>query len=140
VLDAPASNTMIFFQEIHVFLQLSSICLFGKKRAHIHLEKPTFRRYSFQKLTQFSQGNNVLDVLASTIHVFLWINTCVSSKHEWAYLEENEPISTLKILSCRMYSFQKLRQFSHEKNVLRCLPLRRMFFFGVLHVILIIVE
>jgi hypothetical protein len=37
---------------------------------------------------------------------------------EYAYLEETEPISTLKNLSCRKYSFQKLTQFSLGNNVL----------------------
>jgi hypothetical protein len=31
---------MFFFQEIHVFLQLSGIGLFGKKRAYLHIENP----------------------------------------------------------------------------------------------------
>jgi hypothetical protein len=33
-------------------------------------------------------------------------------------LEQTEPISTLKNLSCRKYSFQKLCQFSQGNNVL----------------------
>jgi hypothetical protein len=37
---------------------------------------------------------------------------------ELAYLEKTEPISTLKILRCRKYSFQKLTQFSQRNNVL----------------------
>jgi hypothetical protein len=38
-----------------------------------------YRKYSFQKLTETSQGNNVLDVPASMTDVFLWRATCVSS-------------------------------------------------------------
>jgi hypothetical protein len=30
-----------FFGDVHVFLQLSRIGLFGTKRANLHLEKPT---------------------------------------------------------------------------------------------------
>jgi hypothetical protein len=37
------------------------------------------RKYSFQKLTQLSQGNNVLDVPASNTDGFLLKDTCVSS-------------------------------------------------------------
>jgi hypothetical protein len=34
---------------------------------------------SFQKLTQFSQGSNVLDAEAYDIECFFWRDTCVSS-------------------------------------------------------------
>jgi hypothetical protein len=37
------------------------------------------RKYSFQKLNEFSQGNNVPDVPASNSDGFLWRDTCVSS-------------------------------------------------------------
>jgi hypothetical protein len=33
-------------------------------------------------------------------------------------LEINEPFSTLKILTCRKYSFQKLSKFSEVNNVI----------------------
>jgi hypothetical protein len=42
---------------------------------------------------------------------------------EYAYLEQNEPFSTLKVMICRKYSFQKLPQFSQENNVLDAPPL-----------------
>jgi hypothetical protein len=35
--------------------------------------------YSFQKLSQLSQGNNVQDAASSSIDDFLWRDTCVSS-------------------------------------------------------------
>jgi hypothetical protein len=38
-----------------------------------------FQNYSFQTLTQFSLGNNVLNAAASTIDYFLCRDTCVSS-------------------------------------------------------------
>jgi hypothetical protein len=31
---------MVFFGEIHVFLKLSSIGIFGANIAHLHLERP----------------------------------------------------------------------------------------------------
>jgi hypothetical protein len=37
------------------------------------------RKYCFQKLTKFSQGNNVLDEPASHIDAYLWRDTCVSA-------------------------------------------------------------
>jgi hypothetical protein len=33
-------------------------------------------------------------------------------------MEQREPIPTLKILTCRKYSFENLTEFSQEKNVL----------------------
>jgi hypothetical protein len=35
--------------------------------------------YLYQKLTQFSQGNNVLDAPSSNTHGFFARDTCVSS-------------------------------------------------------------
>jgi hypothetical protein len=41
------------------------------------------RQYSFQKLAQFSQRNNVLDALASHIDRFLWRDMCFFKSVEW---------------------------------------------------------
>jgi hypothetical protein len=62
-----------------VFLQLDLIGLFLANTAYLHLEYMIHRKYSFQKITQFSQGNRALDVSASNLHGFLWKDTCVSS-------------------------------------------------------------
>jgi hypothetical protein len=35
-----------------------------------------------------------------------------------AYLKQTHPISTMKMMLCRKYSFQKLTPFSHGNNVL----------------------
>jgi hypothetical protein len=43
------------------------------------LRTMSFKKYSFPKLTQFSQGKNVLDAPASTSDGGLWTDTCVSS-------------------------------------------------------------
>jgi hypothetical protein len=40
VLHAPASNIDDFLYRRYMFNPLSSIGLFGKNRAHLHLEKP----------------------------------------------------------------------------------------------------
>jgi hypothetical protein len=52
---------------------------FETKRASLHLENRVCRKYSFQKLTQVSQANNVLDTPASNTDVFIWRDTRVSS-------------------------------------------------------------
>jgi hypothetical protein len=69
---------MVFFQEIHMFLQLSWIGLFGTKCVFLPLQILIGRQYSFQKLTQLSQGNKVLYALSSNIDAFLLCDTCVS--------------------------------------------------------------
>jgi hypothetical protein len=72
---------MVYFGEIHVFLQLNRIDLFGTKRANLHLEKPKLQGVFLSNQTQFSQGNNVLDAPTSNIDGFLWRGTCVSITH-----------------------------------------------------------
>jgi hypothetical protein len=48
---------------------------------------------------------------------------CLFNSPEYSYLEEEaEPISTMKYLSCRNYSFQKLSQFAQGNNVLDAPP------------------
>jgi hypothetical protein len=51
------------------------------------------RKYVFQKLAQFSQGNNVLDAPASNMGVSLWRDICVSST------QMNRPIWNKESLS-----------------------------------------
>jgi hypothetical protein len=43
------------------------------------LKQLIWMMHFFQKLTQFSQRNNVLDAAATNIDGFLWRDTCVSS-------------------------------------------------------------
>jgi hypothetical protein len=43
------------------------------------LENYDLQEKSFQKLTHFLQGNNVLDAAASNTDGILWRDTCVSS-------------------------------------------------------------
>jgi hypothetical protein len=61
---------MIFFCEIHVFLHLSWIGLFGSKWAFLHLESCNLQEVFLSKLTQFWQGNNVLVDIAPYIDGF----------------------------------------------------------------------
>jgi hypothetical protein len=76
------------------------------------------RKHFIQKLSQYSQGINVLEAPASITNAFLW-EIHVFLPLDWiAYLEQNESFSTLKTMICRTYSFQKLTQFSRGKKVL----------------------
>jgi hypothetical protein len=42
---------MVFIGEIHVFLQLRGIGLFGTKRAYANLENPTYQEIFLSKIT-----------------------------------------------------------------------------------------
>jgi hypothetical protein len=88
------------------------------------------QNYSFQKRIQHSEGNNVLDATASSIHAFLCRGTCISSTQLNSCKDQTQPISPLKNLRFRNYSFAKLTQFSQEKSEL----LTWMVFFGEIHV------
>jgi hypothetical protein len=70
---------LVFFGEIYVFLELWTIGLFGGNRTYCNLKIMIFRKYSFQKLTQVLQSNNVLEAHASDTDGFLSRDTCVSS-------------------------------------------------------------
>jgi hypothetical protein len=81
VLVAPASIIDVFPGVIHVFLQHYRIGLFAKTELFSILKSMISRKYFFQKLHHFSQGNNVLDAANSNIDGFHWRDTCVSSTH-----------------------------------------------------------
>jgi hypothetical protein len=122
---------MIFFGEIHVFLHLCWIYLFGANRAYLYLEIQNCRKYSFQEVSQFSQGNNELYAPAYNRNDFLWKDTCFFFFNwvEYAYLDQTEPMSTLKHLRGRKYSFQKVTQLSQGSNVLDVRASSRLFSF-----------
>jgi hypothetical protein len=61
---------MVLFREIHVLILLCWIGIFGTKAAYFHWTNWCCRRYSFQKLPQFSQEDNVLDTPACQTDVF----------------------------------------------------------------------
>jgi hypothetical protein len=70
---------IVFFAVIHVFLQLSRMGLFGTNSGSLHLKNLSCWKYSFQKLTQFAEGKNVLDAPVSNTDGFLSRGTCVST-------------------------------------------------------------
>jgi hypothetical protein len=118
VLDAAASN-------IDDFLWTDTCVSSPHLKRSLVQTEPIFTmkylncsKYTFQKLTQFSQGKNMLDTPASNTDGFFQRYTCVINLLEYAYLEQNEPFSNLKVLMCRKNSFHKLTQFSQVNNVL----------------------
>jgi hypothetical protein len=89
---------MVFFQDIHVFLQLAEQAYLEQREPISSLNNLSSRKYSFHKLTQFSQGKNVLGAYASNTDGFLSRDTSVSSKQlnrpVWtkrAYLQLEKP-------------------------------------------------
>jgi hypothetical protein len=74
--------------------------------------------YYFQKLTQLSQRNNVLDTAAFKIHGFFGVIRVFLNSAEQAHLEQRQTISTMKLLRFRKYSFKKFTQFSQGNSVL----------------------
>jgi hypothetical protein len=61
----------------------------------------TCRKYSIQKLTKFSQGNNMLDAAASDIDGFLREINKFFNSLQWDYWEEIDHISNFKNLHCK---------------------------------------
>jgi hypothetical protein len=82
------------------------------------LKRMIGRKYSFQKLTQFLQGNNVVDAAGSNIDSFLGRGVCVLQLSRISLFGANRAYLTLKHLSCMKCSFEKLTQFSQGNNVL----------------------
>jgi hypothetical protein len=61
---------MVLFQGIHVFYQLICTGLLEEVEPFSSLKTVISRKHLLQKLTQFSYGNNVLDVPGATTHEF----------------------------------------------------------------------
>jgi hypothetical protein len=61
-----------FSSQRHVSFQLTSVGLFGTKNSMSTLKNLGCRKNTFQKVTQFSQLNNVLDASDSNTDGFLF--------------------------------------------------------------------
>jgi hypothetical protein len=61
---------MTNFGEIHGFLHVSRIGLFGKNRSYLHLETYRLQEIFLSKTNQCSQGHNVLDTPPSNTYGF----------------------------------------------------------------------
>jgi hypothetical protein len=69
-------------------------------------------------MNSISTGNNVLDALASNILFSLDRYIGFYNSAEYTHLEQTDPLSTLKYISCRKDSAQKLSQLTQRNNVL----------------------
>jgi hypothetical protein len=116
--DAHASNADIFLSRDTSVILISWIGLFGQNELFSTLKTLFFRKYSFQKLTNFSQKNNMLDSEASNQRVFF------GEIHEFLKVSWMCPFAAytayflLKHLRYRLYYFKKLTKFSQWNNVL----------------------
>jgi hypothetical protein len=62
---------MIFLEVIYLFVQLLEYACLQERELISTLKHLSCRKYSFEKLPQFSQGNNVLDAPPSNMDDFL---------------------------------------------------------------------
>jgi hypothetical protein len=60
------------------FLNLAELANLDQNEPFSKLKTMISRKYSYQKLTQLAEENNVLDSAVSTICGFLWRDTFVS--------------------------------------------------------------
>jgi hypothetical protein len=56
VLDAAASNINVYFGELHGFLQVRGIGLFGKNRSYLHLETYRMQEIFLSQTTSMLTG------------------------------------------------------------------------------------
>jgi hypothetical protein len=75
---------VVFFRDIHIHVLINSTGEAYLKQNQPFSKTTTmiYRKYSFQKLTQFTQGYNVQDAAAFNTDCFLLTRTCVSSTQE----------------------------------------------------------
>jgi hypothetical protein len=110
---------MLFFQEIHVFLQLGWIGLFGNKWAFVTFETTDYKVVFHRKTNSVITENNVQESPPSNVGGFLSKGTCVSSTQPnrpiW---KKNVGFCPLKPVLGRQHSFQKPTQFSLWNKVL----------------------
>jgi hypothetical protein len=80
MLGAAASNIHDFLcRDTCVYSTLLNRPSWRQTELIFKLKHVSCRKYCFQKLTEFSQGKNVLGAPASNIDGFVWRDTCVSS-------------------------------------------------------------
>jgi hypothetical protein len=78
----------------------------------------TFWKYFFQKLTEFTLGNNVLDAPASNRDGFVWRDTCVPSNKQNRPIWRNRAYLHLDTPNLQELFLEKLTQFSLDNSVL----------------------
>jgi hypothetical protein len=93
VLDAPATETNVFLSRESCVSKIQLNRPVWSKESLYPLEKLSFPKDSFQKVSQFSLVNKVLHAPASNTTGFVSRHTCVSST------QLNRPVGSKEILS-----------------------------------------
>jgi hypothetical protein len=110
---------MIFFWEMNMFLQLKWLGIFGTKWAFLNLENCDLHDVllsttnSIVSGKQCARGCSFYHGWFSVERFMSFFNSAVKD-----YLDHADPLSTLKYLHFRKYSFQRLTPFSQGNNVL----------------------
>jgi hypothetical protein len=128
---------MVLFREVPVFLELKWICLFGTKWAFLHLENSDLQEAFLSKTNSILTGKHCSRCSCFGQKSFsLERYMCFCNSYEKAYVEQREPISTLKNLRGRKYSFLKLTHITQGTNVLDDPANNTVFFFWHIDVFL----
>ena len=85
----------VFFWEIHVFLQLSWIGLFGTKSGYIHLEKSKLQEVFLSKSNAFLSGEQCARWWRLYARWFYCRDTCGYSSHRKGPISNMESLSPL---------------------------------------------
>jgi hypothetical protein len=101
-----------------VIFQLFWIRLLGANRAYLHPGNYDLQEVSYERFTQFSQGNKVLVFLLGTQKIFNREKHLCITFTKQSYFEQTEYLFNMKIQIWTMYSYQKLTQFSKRNSVL----------------------
>jgi hypothetical protein len=132
----PACNTRGCLGEINVLFHLIWIGLLRAQWSYLHHEIPLLKEVFLEKLSQFPQGNNALDLPASNTDGCLWTDTCVS------LTQLNRPI-WYKMSLCPPWklwfaeAFLSKTNSAHRETMFEMpLLLTQMVFFGEIHVFL----
>jgi hypothetical protein len=108
------------FERYMFFFNLSEKACLEQNETFSTLKTMICRKYSFEKLTQFSQGNNVLDAAASHIHGFLWRDTCVSSTQLNSPIWTNKPYLQLETHKLQRVFLSKTKSVFTGKQCAIC--------------------
>jgi hypothetical protein len=94
VLDVPALTQIAFFERYLCFFNFAEYDYLEQNEPFSTMKILIFRKYFFQKITQFSQGNNMLGAAVSNIDGFLWRDIWVSLSQMNRHIGSTRSLST----------------------------------------------
>jgi hypothetical protein len=114
---------IVFLQKMQGFFHSLEWSYFPQCWHHAHFKALRGRQYSYQKLTQFSQENNVLIIILLVWMVFLPKILCFFHSLERSSFAQRWYSSHLKTLRCRQYAHQMYFNSHRETMCKTLLPL-----------------